>query len=81
MRDVLIAKGIDSSRIVFAIYGKDGMQRATHAEDRGIGIVLPKQSVTSVIVTTFVEHGNSGDLGAADGADRGTDRYIGGIAS
>jgi outer membrane protein OmpA-like peptidoglycan-associated protein len=59
VRDALIAKGVDSSRIVFAVYGEDGMQRATHAEDRRVGIMLTKQSVASVIDTTFADHGTA----------------------
>jgi len=59
VKNALIAKGVDSSRIVFAVYGKDGMQRATHAEDRRVGIMLTKQSVASVIDTTFAEHGTA----------------------
>jgi hypothetical protein len=59
VRDALIAKGVDSSRIVFEVYGKDGMQRASHAEDRRVGIMLTKQSVASLIDTTFAEHGTA----------------------
>jgi len=59
VRDALIAKGVDSSRIVFAVYGEDGMQRASHAEDRRVGIMLTKQSVASLIDTTFAEHGTA----------------------
>jgi outer membrane protein OmpA-like peptidoglycan-associated protein len=59
VRDALIAKGVDSSRIVFAVYGEDGMQRSTHAEDRRVGIMLTKQSVASVIDTTFADHGTA----------------------
>lgn len=59
VRDALIAKGVDASRIVFAVYGEDGIQRASHAEDRRVGIALTKQSVASVIDTTFAEHGTA----------------------
>ena len=59
VKQALIAKGVDSSRIVFAVYGEDGLQRASHAEDRRVGIMLTKQSVASVIDTTFADHGTA----------------------
>jgi hypothetical protein len=55
----LMADGIDPARIVFAVYGKDGAPRATHAADRRVGITLTTDPIASVIDETFDGHGTA----------------------
>lgn len=55
----LMADGVDPARIVFAVYGKDGVARATHAEERRVGMTLTTDSMASVIDETFDGHGTA----------------------
>ena len=55
----LMADGVDPARIVFAVYGEDGAPRATHTEDRRVGITLTTDPIASVIDETFDGHGTA----------------------
>jgi OmpA family protein len=55
----LMADGVDPARIVFAVYGKDGAQRATHAGDRRVGLTLTTDPIASVIDETFDGRGTA----------------------
>ena len=55
----LMADGVDPARIVFAVYGKDGTRRATHAEDRRVGMSLTTEPLTTVIADTFDGRGTA----------------------
>ncbi|MFT3695249.1 MAG: OmpA family protein [Kofleriaceae bacterium] len=53
VRDALIANGVDKSRIVFQVYGKDGAPSATYSEDRRVHMSLSTDSIASLIDQTF----------------------------
>jgi hypothetical protein len=55
----LMADGVDPERIVFSVYGKDGAHRATHADDRRVGITLTTEPIATVIDTTFRGQGTA----------------------
>ena len=59
VRSVLIDDGIEESRIVLSVYGEGGAKRATHAADRRVGITLTRDSIASVIDTTFSGRGTA----------------------
>jgi hypothetical protein len=55
----LMADGVDPQRIVFSVYGEDGARRATHADDRRVGITLTTEPIATVIDQTFDGHGTA----------------------
>jgi hypothetical protein len=57
VRDRLIALGVPDEQIVFAIYGKSGAQRATHAEDRRVTMWSTREPLAGVITSTFAGDG------------------------
>jgi outer membrane protein OmpA-like peptidoglycan-associated protein len=59
VRNDLVALGMDKDRIVIASYGKDGLARATHADDRRVTVRTTRESVASVIDHTFAGRGTS----------------------
>lgn len=59
VRDRLTTMGVPADRIVFAIYGEDGAQRATYADDRRVTVWSTNQPVASVIDHTFDAKGNA----------------------
>lgn len=59
VRDGLMAAGVPSDRIVFAVYGEDGARRASHAEDRRVTIWATREPLASVIDHTFARKGGA----------------------
>jgi len=54
VRDKLIAMGVDGDRIVLAVYGEDGLHRATNALDRRVTIWTTYEPLHAIIDTTLV---------------------------
>lgn len=53
VRDRLIALGVPSEQVVFAVYGKAGADRPTYAEDRRVTLWATREPLADVITRTF----------------------------
>jgi outer membrane protein OmpA-like peptidoglycan-associated protein len=53
VRDRLIALGVPSEQVVFAVYGKAGADRPTYADDRRVTLWATREPLADVIERTF----------------------------
>jgi outer membrane protein OmpA-like peptidoglycan-associated protein len=54
VRGRLVAMGVDGDQIVLAIYGEDGLHRATNALDRRVTIWTTHEPLHAIVDTTLV---------------------------
>lgn len=54
VRDELVALGVDSERLVIAVYGEDGLRRTTAALDRRVTIWTTYEPLHAIVDHTFV---------------------------
>jgi hypothetical protein len=59
VRARLVARGVPADQIVFAIYGEDGAQRASHADDRRVTLWPTRQPLAAVIDHTLAARGTA----------------------
>lgn len=59
VRDQLTGAGVPADQIVFAIYGKDGEHRATHADDRRVTLWPTREPLAQVIDHTLAGRGTA----------------------
>lgn len=59
VRDRLISLGVDPGKIIVTAFGEDGTRRATFADDRRVTVWTTRESVASVIASTFAGRGTA----------------------
>jgi len=59
VRDAMVEMGVPAEQIVFAVYGENGLRRATYAGDRRVSVRESKQPLDAVIAFTFAHEGSA----------------------